>query len=179
MSHTILCARSGCNAKFRPKGNQQYCTPECSAEARRVQNRRAKRRQRFKQFLERCQELAQTRPPPGEVSADRNGPTLFAYRCDHCHRVVLRPARQLFVFCHKSCRQTFRRARRRLVRRFLKQFKNRCDPFVQLLPSRGPQILSSPTGRYDPTLMSAPVRDREPVDPSRADREGPRNRDPP
>jgi hypothetical protein len=144
MSRTIHCARSGCNVKFRPKGNQQYCSPKCSAKAHRVQNRRAQRRRRLKQFLERCQELVRTRPPPGKVSSDRDAPTLFAYRCDHCHRVVLRRARQLFVFCCKSCRQTFRRSRRRLVRRFLKWFKKRCDPFVRLLPPRGPQIFSSP-----------------------------------
>lgn len=144
VSHTILCARSGCNVKFPPKGNQQYCTPDCSAEARRVQNRRAKRRQRLKQFLKRCEDLVRTRSPSGKVSADRGAPTLFAYRCDHCHRVVLRRARQLFVFCCKSCRLTFRRSRRRLVRRFLKRFNKRCDPFVRLLPPCGPQIFSSP-----------------------------------
>ena len=144
MSRTILCARSGCNVRFRPKGNQQYCSPECRAQARRVQNRRAQRRRRLKQFLLRCGTRPPARPPPGRVSADRGEPTRFSYRCDTCHRVVVLPARRLFVFCCKLCRLTFRRSRRRLVRRFLKCFKNRCDPYARLFPSCGPQILSSP-----------------------------------
>jgi hypothetical protein len=143
MRHTILCARSGCNERFHPKGNQQYCSSACRAQARRVQNRRAQRRHRLKEFFARCQKLLRSRPL-GKVSADRAAPTRCAYRCDHCHRRVLRRARQLFVFCCNSCRLAFRRSRRRLVRRFLRWFKNRCDPFLRLVSSCGPQVFSSP-----------------------------------
>lgn len=144
MYRTILCARSGCNVRFRPKGNQQYCSPECRAQARRVQNRRAQRRHRLKQFLLSRGEGLRARPPPGKVSADRGEPTRFSYRCDNCHRVVVLPARRLFVLCCNPCRQAFRRSRRRLVRRYLRGLKNRCDPYARLFPSRGPQVFSSP-----------------------------------
>jgi len=143
MRHTILCARSGCNVRFRPKGNQQYCSSACRAEERRVQNRRAQRRHRLKEFFARCEKLLRGQQA-GKVSADRREPTRFTYRCDHCHCRVLRRARQLFVFCCNSCHLAFRRSRRRLVRRFLRWFKNRCDPYLRLVPSRGPQIFSSP-----------------------------------
>jgi hypothetical protein len=144
MSRSILCARSRCNGEFRPKGNQQYCSPKCQVEARKVQNRRSQRKHRYQLFLDRCQKFLETNPPPERVSAIRAGPTKFAYHCDNCHSPVLRPARQLSVFCCKSCRLAFRRSRRRLVRRFLKRRWPRLDTSGQPVDSRGPQIFPSP-----------------------------------
>lgn len=82
-----------------------------------MRNRRDQRRHRLRQYPDRCREALADLPPPGNLSALRRGGP-FAYRCDHCHRPVLRPARELFVFCSKCCREAYRRGRRRLLRRF-------------------------------------------------------------
>jgi hypothetical protein len=83
MCRSLLCARSGCNKRFRPRGNQQYCSSECRGDARRVQNRRAKRAQRLRDFFNRCRETLKARPTPEKVSAIR--------RLSSCFRLPLRP----------------------------------------------------------------------------------------
>ena len=137
MPRTIRCASSNCKSRFSPKGKQQYCSSACRAEMRRVQNRRAQRRHRWKQFLHSHKDRMPDLKSSGGVSAVRKREVQFAYRCDHCHASVLRRARALFVFCCKSCRQTFSRGRRRLVRRFLNAFGRRADPYERSTPSDG------------------------------------------
>ncbi len=51
MSRSLLCARPGCNVLFVPQGNQRYCSPACSREVRRLQNRLAQRRHRLRGHL--------------------------------------------------------------------------------------------------------------------------------
>ena len=81
MCRSVLCARPGCNVRFHPRGNQRYCSPACSREARRLQNRLAKRRQRLRQYLAGIEE-ARKRGRPIEVSAvhARHGPFLLPVR---------------------------------------------------------------------------------------------------
>ena len=85
----------------------------CSANARKVQNRQAKRRQRRS---ERDRRGVEARKAGWEVSAVR-GTFDFAYRCDRCHATVMRRAGEQRVFCSESCRSAFRQGRRRLLHR--------------------------------------------------------------
>lgn len=68
------------------------------------------------------------------------GPAPFAYRCDGCHRWVLRAARQLFVYCCKSCQRTVRIARRRLLRRFPSLDRSLQERPEALRRPRGPPV---------------------------------------
>ena len=70
MSQSLLCARSGCNVAFRPRGNQRYCSLACSLEARLVQNRRAQRRHRLREHFAIIEEARKTGHPL-QVSAVR------------------------------------------------------------------------------------------------------------
>jgi hypothetical protein len=84
MPRTVLCLWDGCNASFRPRGNQRYCSKVCRREARRVQNRRAQRRRRLREHAGEVARVAATaRQGRGDLSAVRTS------RCSF--RVPLRP----------------------------------------------------------------------------------------
>ena len=71
MLRTLRCRWWNCNASFPRQGNRRYCPEQCSRQARLVQNRKAKRRQRRREHEDQIAERIRRLEDVGELSAVR------------------------------------------------------------------------------------------------------------
>ena len=136
MPSPIHCHYKSCRKKFKPKKNQRYHSARCARLARRVRDRLRKRRKRRQEYDSRLKEQVESQksggPQKGTNGAMAGGSKvgsrpvrsleknrIFFYRCDRCHRRVLRPAGQLNVYCCRRCRRAYRNKVRCLRRQAL------------------------------------------------------------
>lgn len=118
MARKLLCSWPACKERFEPRGNQRYCSRECSMSARRVQNRQAQRIRRKRLEWEASIQRVEIAHEGGELSALRTPLRIrWPYLCDCCNRQIARPRGQIVVLCSRLCRSEFRSARRRRLRR--------------------------------------------------------------
>ena len=142
MPGSIHCHYKSCRKKFKPKGNQRYHSVRCNRQARRVRDRLRKRRERLQSYEARDKEQFEEQKnsdgklcPDGAKSSGKKEcaqpvrglekKRKFSYRCDRCHVRVLRPARQLNVYCCARCRRAYRNKVRCLRRQEIARRKGK------------------------------------------------------
>lgn len=142
MPGSIHCHYKSCRKKFKPKRNQRYHSARCARLARRVRDRLRKRRKRLQAYEDRIKEQVERQKEGGEKAgpddANPDGSRVdsppvrslekkrkFSYRCDRCHVRVLRPARQLNVYCCARCRRAYRNKVRCLRRQEIARRKGK------------------------------------------------------